>query len=330
MTSIILKNDLFEKILLEPAQECDELRIVSGFSTPSMVVHNLLEIEERFDKKDLKIQLIIGMTPTVSGISKTHHKNFTKLANNRRNFVCSYIKPDANPIHTKLYTWLKNGIPEKAFLASANYTINAFKKEQDEIATECDPRQALEYFNSKIPLSLYCTCDEAEEMVREDVVRQNRIIVRENSNDDQQPVIVGSGIEGQDWVMLPLFSERENRIHEHSGLNWGQRDGRNPNQAYIPVPVNVRNANFFPPRGQPFSVLTSDGFPFVCVIAQDGGKAIHTTNNNSEIGEYFRRRLGVPLGTPITLGDLDKFGNRYVKFTKINEEEYYMEFNSDQ
>ena len=29
----------------------------------------------------------------------------------------------------------------------------------------------------------------------------------------------------------------------------------------------------------------------------------------------------------IKVADLDKFGSRYVKFTKINEEEYYMEFN---
>ena len=327
MSDIILKNDLFEKILLEPARECDELRIVSGFSTPAMVVHNLTEIEERFEKQDLKIQLIIGMTPTISGISKTHHKNFTKLVDNHPNFVCSYIKSDANPIHTKLYTWLKDGIPQKAFLASANYTINAFKKEQDEIATECDPVQALEYFNSKVPLSLYCTCDEAEEMVREDVLRPRVARARENSDEEQQAIVENADIEGQDWVLLPLFSERNQAMHIHSGLNWGQRDGRNPNQAYIPIPAEIARSGFFPPRGQPFSVLTSDGFPFVCVVAQDGNKAIHTTNNNSEFGEYFRRRLGVPLGAPITLDDLDRFGNRYVKFTKINEEEYYMEFN---
>lgn len=327
MSDIILKDDLFEKILLEPARDYDELRIVSGFSTPSMVVHNLTEVEERFEKTNLKIQLIIGMTPTISGISKTHHKNFTKLVTNHPNFVCSYIKSDASPIHTKLYTWLKDGVPRKAFLASANYTINAFKKEQDEIATECDPVQALEYFNSKIPLSLYCTCEEAEEMVREDLLRQRVIRARENSDEEQQALVENIGVEGQDWVSLPLFVVRENRIHTHSGLNWGQRDGRNPNQAYVPIPAEIGRSGFFPPRGQPFSVLTSDGFPFVCVVAQDGNKAIHTTNNNSEFGEYFRHRLGIPLGAPITLDDLDRFGNRYVKFTKINEEEYYMEFN---
>lgn len=64
----------------------------------------------------------------------------------------------------------------------------------------------------------------------------------------------------------------------------------------------------------------------MCVVAQDEGKAIETTYNNSEFGEYFRNKLGLELGTKVELEDLDKFGSRYVKFTKIDEEEYYMEY----
>lgn len=319
MSHIILKDDLFRNILFEPARQYDELCIISGFATPSMAVHHMQEVETHLSKR-LKVKLVVGMTPSISGISKPHHENFKKLTGESPLFKCSYLNADANPTHSKLYTWLKAGEPQLAFLASANYTLNAFRRQQDEIATACDPREAYAYFNSKISLSLYCTCSDAESLVR-----NGNIGIRGNSDDEQYtPEDVGK--EGTDWVRLPLFSEKQNRIHEHAGLNWGQRDGREPNQAYIPVPVSVRNSGFFPPRGEQFSVLTSDGFPFVCVIAQDGGKAIHTTNNNSELGEYFRRRLGVPLGQPITLADLDRFGSRYVKFTKINEEEYYMEF----
>ncbi|MDR1027491.1 MAG: NgoFVII family restriction endonuclease [Rickettsiales bacterium] len=325
MSHLILKDDLFKKILLEPARQFDELCIVSGFATPAMVVHHLSEVKATFDKDNLRVRLIVGMTPGVAGMSKPHHKNFTKLVEEQHNFVCSYLKADADPTHTKLYTWLKDGRPQAAFVSSANYTLNAFRREQDEVATECDPEEAYRYFQSKDPLSLYCTCPEALDLVREEVVRP--VYVRGGSEDEQRAIVdINKGQEGVDWVRLPLFSERQNRMHEHSGLNWGQRDGREPNQAYIPVPIDVRELGFFPPRGEQFSVLTDDGFPFVCVIAQDGGKAIHTTNNNSEFGEYFRNRLGVALSTPITLKDLDRFGSRYVKFTKINEEEYYMEF----
>lgn len=321
MSHIILKKDLFKKLLFEPAKEYNELCVISGFATPSMVVHHMQEVELQLLKR-LNVNLIVGMTPSSSGISKPHHKNFIKLVGESPSFKCSYLNAEANPTHSKLYTWLKDGEPQLAFLTSANYTLNAFRRNQDEIAVTCDPWEAYSYFKSKISLSLYCTCSDAESLVRDDSVITG---IRDNSGDEQH-IPEDLSKEGIDWVKLPLFSERQNRIHEHAGLNWGQRVGREPNQAYIPVPASVRNSDFFPPRGEPFSVLTSDGFPFVCVIAQDGGKAIHTTNNNSELGEYFRRRLGVPLGKPITLDDLDKFGSRYVKFTKINEEEYYMEF----
>ena len=323
MSSIILKENLFEEVLIRPAARFDELCIVSGFATPAMGAHQLDVIKERFDRQDVRINLVVGMTPSISGISKPHHKNFVKLVNEKSIFSCSYLKSTVAPTHTKLYCWLKNGVPQEAFLASANYTLNAFKRFQDEVATDCNPIEAYDYYNSKIPHSLYCTCDEANEMVRDIISKTTSI---QDSENEQIILDANIGKEGIDWVKLPLFSERDKQIHTHSGLNWGQRDGREPNQAYIPIPAKIQKSNFFPPRGQYFSVLTDDGFPFVCVVAQDNGKALHTTNNNSEFGEYFRQKLGVPLGEPVTLADLDRFGSRYVKFTKINEEEYYMEF----
>ena len=184
-------------------------------------------------------------------------------------------------------------------------------------------KKAYDYYKSKVPHSIYCTCDEANEMVRDNISKTH---LSTNSENEQIISDPNTDSEDIDWVKLPLFSERDKQIHTHSGLNWGQRDGREANQAYIPVPAKIQRSGFFPPRGQYFSVLTDDGFPFVCVIAQENGKALQTTNNNSELGEYFRQKLGVALGAPVTLADLDKFGNRYVKFTKINEEEYYMEF----
>ncbi|GAB7140324.1 NgoFVII family restriction endonuclease [Deferribacterales bacterium RsTz2092] len=315
MSSIILKKDLFNEILLHPAEHFDELCVVSGFATPAMAVHHLSAVEETFDRDTLKINLIIGMTP-LSGISKPHHKNFVKLAENRPDFVCSYIEQNSAPIHTKLYTWLNNGKPEIAFLTSANYTLNAFRQLQDEVATECNPEEAFEYYNSKIAHSSYCTCPEVTDLVVEAGTKTYEIPEVEHE---------ATKTNGE-MVKLPLFSERTGKIHNHAGLNWGQRDGREPNQAYIPIPSNIARSGFFPPRGEHFSVLTDDGIPFVCAVAQQNDKAIHTSNNNSEFGEYFRRKLNVPLGKPISLANLDRYGNRYVSFTKINEEEYYMEF----
>lgn len=322
MSSIILKDQLFNEILVKPAKDFDTLCIVSGFATPSMVAHQLEAVENTHDIKNLRIKLIVGMTPL--GLSKPHHENFIKLMNDRDGlFECSYINSISSPVHTKLYTWLKNEQPQMAFLASANYTLNAFRRQQDEVACMCNPNDAYAYYNSKIDNTLYCTCDEASSLIieRKPVINQSQPAEGQKCDNQTQTA---------DTVNLPLFSVRDQKVPERSGLNWGQREGRDKNQAYIAIPSNIAKSGFFPPRGEQFSVLTEDGFPFICAVAQDRDKAIHTPNNNSELGEYFRNRLGVPLGSPVTLADLDRYGNRYVTFTRIDEEEYYMEFSPNQ
>lgn len=318
---MILKDHLFEEILLAPAGECDKLCVVSGFATPSMADYNISAIKRRFDK-EIDIEIIVGMTP-VSRISENHHRNFQKLMGNTNGFRCSYINTD--PIHSKVYVWLKNGSPVLAFLASANYTYAAFRHHrQDEIATTCRPESAYEYYRSKIGSSVYCNHDDAEDLVVSNLIRLREQVLRSDSDRSVQ----------SETVRLALFSESENRMHTTGGLNWGQRDGREPNQAYIFVSRDVMKANpdFFPPIGEPFSVLTDDGFPFVCVMAQPKTKggtipsAIETTNNNSELGLYFRDKLGVAHGQSVTMEDLDRYGSRYVKFTKMNNDEYYMQY----
>jgi len=326
MPSVILKKDLFQEVLLKPAENYDELCIVSGFATPAMVVHHLEAVQTELNKTNLKINLIVGMT-SQSGISKAHHENFVKLMNEKKLFKCSYMNLYAEPTHTKLYVWLNQNIPQLAFLTSANYTLNAFRHRQDEIATECDSVEAYQYYNNKTNVIWDCNCEDAKNLVRS--FKKSPSFVVESAEEELATSNTEIGTEGIDWVKLPLFSERYNKIHEHSGLNWGQRDKRDPNQAYIPVPSIIAQSGFFPPRGLQFSVITSDGFPFVCVIAQDNDKAIHTTNDNSELGRNFRSRLGLQNGDFVELSDLDRFGNRYVKFTKINEEEYYMEFDPE-
>ena len=318
MSSLIQKEQLFDEILLKPAVDFDTLCIVSGFATPSMVAHHLDAVKTAYDKENLKIKLIVGMTPL--GIPKPHHQNFIKLKDELGDFFeCSYINSTSYPIHTKLYTWLKDNQPQKAFLASANYTLTAFRRSQEELACICSPKEAFDYYNSKINNSIYCNCDDASELIIEKFNTQ----INSDKNKIGKLKYSKSIME---TVKLPLFSPLRGEIQKRAGLNWGQRPGREPNQAYLPIPIDIARSGFFPPNGQQFSVLTEDGFPFICVVAQEKDKAIETPNNNSELGEYFRRRLGVPLGAPVKLDDLDKFGNRYVTFTKIDEEEYYMEY----
>ena len=332
MSIIIPKKNIYENMLLNPAKDYDKLCIVSGFATPSMASYHLGNIKEKFDRDDTKISIIVGMTPIVK-ISKAHHKNFVKISDERDGlFDCSYIA-EKTPIHSKLYIWLKENNPQIAFISSANYTYTAFKGNQDEIASECNPEKAFEYYKSVISSSLYCTHDDAEDFVIDNIVSsiEKRTSVQDVSEREQITATTDNNS-----VELPLFSIRDKDIQSTAGLNWGQRAGREKNQAYIHIPAKIAKGNFFPPIGVHFSVLTDDNIPFVCVRAQPKikggniGYGIETPNNNSELGEYFRRKLGLQPGEFVKLEDLDRYGNRYVIFTKINDDEYYMQYPKNQ
>ncbi len=84
-----------------------------------------------------------------------------------------------------------------------------------------------------------------------------------------------------------------------------------------------------PPRALTFSLITDDGESFDCVVAQDGRKAIESTYNNSLLGIYFRRRLGLPLGSKIEVDDLENYGRTDYTIEKIDEETFLLDFSVD-
>ena len=127
-------------------------------------------------------------------------------------------------------------------------------------------------------------------------------------------------------LSLTTKSQGHERVPSVSGLNWGQRVGRNENQAYLAVPVSVQQTGFFPPIGDHFMMNCDDGTSFVCVRAQQNGKAIHTPYDNSLLGKYFRSRLGVEFGDPVLMVHLINYGRTSVDVFKDGENKYYLDF----
>lgn len=118
----------------------------------------------------------------------------------------------------------------------------------------------------------------------------------------------------------------DGRVHSRAGLNWGQREGRDPNQAYIPVNGTDRNWHYFPPREVRFTIHTDDGATLGCVMAQDDGKAIETYNDNSILGRYFRQRLGVAPGEAITMEHFLNYGRTNITLTYRGPGDFYLDF----
>lgn len=303
----MLIDNLFSQVLIEPALQHAKtrLQIVSGFATGSMAHRHLEELEKR--GANTSIELIVGMT-NHSGIEKAQHKVLCDLAQSQADgidFSCRYIARN-NPVHAKTYVWLDDSGPFMAFCGSANYTITGFIRRQIEAVTEADPVLVSKFYEECLPYTIDCLDETAPDCVKLMETRR----VGDNVN--------------KDMVTLTLLDSRTGETPKRSGLNWGQRPGRDPNQAYIPIPS--QHYDFFPKIGEQFTALTDDDFPFVFVRAQERGKALHTTQNNALLGEYIRTRMGVPSGEFITKQHLLDYGRTDVTFIKIEDETYLMDF----
>jgi hypothetical protein len=135
-------------------------------------------------------------------------------------------------------------------------------------------------------------------------------------------------VDSANSVVLPLvqLTGSVGQVHSKSGLNWGQREGRNPDQAYIPIPSSVRKKEFFPPRGEHFQLITDDGESFIATVAQDGDKALETPHDNSLLGKYFRKKLGLVSGVFVETNDLERFGSTGVIVEFVGDDLYRLIF----
>ena len=148
----------------------------------------------------------------------------------------------------------------------------------------------------------------------------------ETATIDSSPAVITDNC-----VDLSLLSTRTGETHNAgAGLNWGQstvtRKRSSPDEAYIPIPAHISRSGFFPDRARHFTIITDDGFSFDCVVAQDGDKAMETPKDNSILGKYFKRRIGVKLGDFVYKHHLVNYGRTSVKICKIDDETYYLDF----
>ena len=300
------------------------MRILSGYATANMADMHMEKLHKKLNQQSgISIELVVGMTAR-SGIQEAQHLAFQKLTQAQTrstDLQCSYVTSENPPVHAKAYVWLnREGTPVQAFCGSANYTVQGFISKQVEVLAEADPGKSNRFLDRMTKYARSCDHPGIENLVQ---------IVK-----DEEPRIkvVSEGASGEEHlrklrkVNLTLLETNKQEPPAYSGINWGQRENRNKNQAYINIPAKIRNGDFFPERKQPFVVRTDDGEVFTCVRAQDGGKGIHTPHDNSILGAYLRKRIGVPSGERVMRTHLDAYGRIDVTFYKIDSETYLLDF----
>ena len=320
----MLSYSFTEEILIDPIKQgADCLKIITGYATHTMASWHLKEINEYFSnhiQTPIKIIVLIGMC-NYDGLSKSVHNGFKQLVN--ENSKSDYVRLQAQyiykgtPVHSKVYLWERAGLPFCAFIGSANYTQASFLKFRREIMTRCNATEASEYFNMIEADSIYCNHYEVEEYITLHPIHpiltaeENKI---SNLRDTNIPNVTLS------------FITKTGETGIRSGINWGQRSGREPNQAYIPLPSHIAKTGFFPLNKQHFSVITDDDKQLILRVEQQNDKAITTPSNNSLLGEYFRNRLGLSNGAYVMAADFERYGRNNITFYKLDDEQFFMDF----
>lgn len=324
-----LINNLEKHVLEIPyALGHRRLRVLSGYVSPVFVQH----VMESYD--ELCLEVTVGMT-SMEGVANWHHQAFLGLINRFADRLIIQYQTSQPGNHRKLYYWYDDILEKKIFVGSANFTQNGFGR-QRELLVEATFSNIEEIFADLNVIQ--CDSPHIEEVITFYSASPRRIIA-------QVPALIDKSLEIEsvqsttevlstptstysDYVDLSLLNRNTGEVPERSGLNWGQREGRDHNEAYLSVPRSIHNKNtdFFPPSAAPFVVVTDDGESLICVMAQQNRKGIHTRESNSIMGAYFRRRLGIEGGAFVTVADLRRYGRDSVRIYKIDEETFYLDF----
>lgn len=320
----MISESLYQRVLIDPVKKgADELFIVSGYATSAMAFHHMEEIQKSECK--IRIHLLVGMCST-DGLSLSNHRGFQKIMGESHPqwFQCSYIY-DTPPVHSKLYIWRRGGSSFESFIGSANYTQTAFSNRQGEIMAPICDIEVLGYFEELEKRSVYCNHNEIDTMVR---IYNDQYYYKRHVHEEHVFDVDEKSDNSRDESVTVSLLSRTGEVQRAGGLNWGQRESRNRNEAYLQLSPDVYKSDFFPEKGVHFTVVTDDSKTFICTRAQKNeyGAAIETPHNNALLGEYFRNRLGMANGAFITRSDLEDYGRTDVKFYKFDDENYYMDF----
>ena len=305
-------ESIVEKILFEPVLAgANRLCITTAHATPSMASWLLTTYDER-DMGEVSIELVIESVVD-DGIDYNSHEGFKELqkeysGNGRGKFTCSYLyQPPTSKKNS--FIWLHDENPIQAFNCSYDFTQASLLRTRRGSMNARVAAYAYMLYGKTVDRTIYCNHSEVEDYV---VIKPTDSPLSTGGNSLENCVL--------------SFLTRTGEPGTKSGLNWGQRNKRNRNEAYIPLPSKVAKSGFFPLNKQHFLVVTDDHHTLQLRVEQQNDKAITTPSSNALLGEYFRNRLGLANGAYVNSDDLKSYGRTDVTFYKIDDEQYYMDF----
>ncbi len=346
----IIDEQFDAPILYEPAKTYHSMRIITGFTDCERISTHMITLCDGIKSKKynkMSVEIILGMTK--SSLSQKKHEDICRLItylNSTRGMpkvTCNYICT-GKEVHSKMYIWgdyvsysketgRERFSPSLAFCGSLNYTMNAFYRRRESV-TVCDPFRAAKYYDELYKDTLSCFDPDVASKIKK--VSNGKAGDAELLMDETDEYEYYDAISPIDTLDVSLLRADGSDTGYGSGINWGIRKNgtkRNPNQAYIPYNKNDKKEGFFPDRINPedencpiFKVITKDYGSFHMRMAQETNKALQSAESNAILGEWIRKRLGVPSGGYVTKQMLEHYGRTYVRFRKYADGIYLLDF----
>lgn len=312
----MISEKIMKAVLIDPAHEGGaELRIVSGYASPAMLESHLRMFQEA--GYSVNIHLTIGMLQgKLDEQNKASYQDVmsTEWGGSKAADVSVICQGPA--VHSKVYVWSGPGNYRKAFAGSANYSVSAMLEEKTmEVCSEVDWASASQYvrrceLNSRSVNLTPATPSR----------RQSEPAFMLTDAAPEETSIIRS-----DFIEIPLLVLEGGIMQtpSRSGINWGQREGREPNQAYLSLSSQIRD--FFPAPPIRFMVYTRTFGGFVGVRAQAEGKGLQSSTNNSILGIILRQALGVKEGAYVTTEDVTRAGMQTLRCYRLVSGDFFLD-----
>lgn len=309
-----LENIIFER---HKIHHTDELLIISGYLGPKPV--------ERLNELPFHTRVIYGMYGS-EGIQSSLHKSLVNIQKSSSNVKIFYSQI---PVHSKCYIWKNKGKISHALIGSANFSINGLTTPYREVLAETtlDTFDPLDDYAQFI-INNCISCFQGEEVLPKSEQKQKMLIC------------------------FASLLDKNGEVQNSAGLNWGQNPNNHtrPNDAYIPIRTDyIRECpDLFPPKklipqdsengrshrhNDCVEIIWDDGTTMKGLLEGSQPlngikypKQISSFPIKSEMGEYFRKRLKVPLGEPVRAFHLKQYGRTDVKISLLEEGVYFFDF----
>lgn len=302
-----------------------DFNIATGFITNDSIAA-LKQIVE-FRNGDLSLSLFIGMN-YLDGFTRPQYMAVKELNKylTTNGFGAVYLSTQAL-YHGKMYSFMNGDTCLASFVGSSN--LGSFVGtsqnliESDILLSDKDGVQINKYIKS-ITNTLgkeFDTLPVLEKFKNNDVALLKGYTHVEKLSQDEfnNELLKKTG----EFVDIPLKTEAKSNLNTYFGKGKikGKYSPRGWYEVEIIIGKNIKNRELIPTKDDgPFTVITSDGYKFLCSTQGDYSKNFRSDSDLKILGRWIKGQMencgALQIGTPVTEETIKTFGKNNIRLEK--------------